>query len=225
MASTSNVLAVDFKRTEQVTLTDRIREYIANSYAEHPDQYSDDLRVLEGLRVEATRIEVHPSSLNDLLRYYGQLVHIGSKFPLDVSGGEGGLNHAFLAEDPSSYAGTTRLTERVTEKEATKKNGLLRRQIGLSFSCRGDIGLEQLKSSFSFRAEPIAHKNLNYEKACILFNIGAMYSQLGEGENRTSADGLKKACLHFQVRTALPACAGERAGNQNISDFPRISMT
>lgn len=39
--------------------------------------------------------------------------------------------------------------------------------------------------------------SLDYEAAAITFNIGAMYSQLGEQEGTNSADGLKRACNYF----------------------------
>lgn len=40
--------------------------------------------------------------------------------------------------------------------------------------------------------------DINYELACILFNIGALHSQLGAIDSRSSPDGMKMACTHFQ---------------------------
>lgn len=40
--------------------------------------------------------------------------------------------------------------------------------------------------------------NLNYEKACVLFCIGSVYSQLGCNESRISTDGIRKSCNYFQ---------------------------
>ncbi|KAJ3300004.1 pH-response regulator protein palA/rim20 [Borealophlyctis nickersoniae] len=82
------MFAVDFKRTERLSLAPQIKSYIATSYAEDPDVYIDDFRNLDTLRGDIVVPDVHSASLNKLL-------------------------------------------------------------------------------------------NLNFEKACILFNIGAMYSQLG----------------------------------------------
>jgi programmed cell death 6-interacting protein len=45
----------------------------------------------------------------------------------------------------------------------------------------------------------VAYRNLNYEKACVLYSIAAMQSQLGISENRATADGVRKACMYFQV--------------------------
>ncbi|XP_020286382.1 tyrosine-protein phosphatase non-receptor type 23 isoform X2 [Pseudomyrmex gracilis] len=40
--------------------------------------------------------------------------------------------------------------------------------------------------------------NIRFEIMSILFNIGAMHSQLGARTERNSADGMKMACTHFQ---------------------------
>ncbi|CEP08994.1 hypothetical protein, partial, partial [Parasitella parasitica] len=39
---------------------------------------------------------------------------------------------------------------------------------------------------------------MNYEKACVLYSIGAVYSQLGNAENRSTTEGVKRACNYFQ---------------------------
>jgi hypothetical protein len=40
---------------------------------------------------------------------------------------------------------------------------------------------------------------MNYEKACVLYSIGAVYSQLGNAENKSTTEGVKRACNYFQV--------------------------
>ncbi|XP_003700623.2 tyrosine-protein phosphatase non-receptor type protein myopic isoform X1 [Megachile rotundata] len=40
--------------------------------------------------------------------------------------------------------------------------------------------------------------NIRFEIISILYNIGAMHTQLGARTERTSADGMKMACAHFQ---------------------------
>ncbi|CAG8560890.1 7713_t:CDS:10 [Diversispora eburnea] len=145
MSGLSNILAIDFKRTERIALTTALREYISYSYAEHPDAYTDDFRILDELRTDCLNLEVHQNALNRLLKYYGQLVFIGSKFPIDV---------------------------------------------GIEFPWY---------SAFSDEKKPISHRNFYYEKACVLFNVGVMYSQLGVSENRATPEGVKKACKHFQL--------------------------
>ncbi|CAG8511892.1 16671_t:CDS:10 [Acaulospora morrowiae] len=144
MSGLSNILAVKFKSTERIALTTALRNYISYSYAEHPDAYTDDFRIIDDLRTDCLNLEVHQNALNRLLKYYGQLVFVGSKFPIDV-----------------------------------------------------DIEFPWY-SAFSDDKRPTAHRNFYYEKACVLFNIGAMYSQLGISENRSTPEGVKRACQHFQ---------------------------
>ncbi|OZJ06787.1 hypothetical protein BZG36_00149 [Bifiguratus adelaidae] len=145
MSVGNNILSVDFKRTDRIAYTPFLREYISNAYAEHPDLYTDDFRVLDELRMDCVHLEVHQNALNRLIKYYGQLTFIGSKFPIDVG-----------IEFPWYQAFSTNTSK------------------------------------------PICHRNLNYEKACILYNIGAMYSQLGSSENRSAGEGVKRACGYFQ---------------------------
>ncbi|KAF9964276.1 pH-response regulator protein palA/rim20 [Mortierella alpina] len=143
-AVTSNILAIDFKRTEPLSMTKSLSEYISTSYAEHPDTYQDDFRVLDELRADIVNLEPHQNALNRLLKYHAQLVFISSKFPIDTG-----------IEFPWALVNSTD------------------------------------KKMYSFR-------NMYYERACICFNIGAMYSQLGNSEIRSSAEGLKRAYAHFQ---------------------------
>ncbi|KAJ1834407.1 hypothetical protein LPJ70_003068, partial [Coemansia sp. RSA 2708] len=51
---TSAMLAVNFKTTEKTVYHKALAEYIASSYAEPPEAYRDDLRVLDELREAAT---------------------------------------------------------------------------------------------------------------------------------------------------------------------------
>ncbi|KAI7827435.1 BRO1-like domain-containing protein [Gamsiella multidivaricata] len=140
----SNLLAIDFKKTESLSMTKSLSDYISMSYAEHPDNYQDDFRVLDELRADIVNLEPHQNALNRLLKYQAQLVFISSKFPIDTG-----------IEFPWALVNSTD------------------------------------KKMYSFR-------NMYYERACICFNIAAMYSQLGNNEIRSTAEGLKRAYSHFQ---------------------------
>ncbi|KAG0363824.1 pH-response regulator protein palA/rim20 [Podila minutissima] len=144
MAAVSNILAVEFKKTEQLSMTKSLSDYISTSYAEHPDTYQDDFRVLDELRADIVNLEPHQNALNRLLKYHAQLVFIGSKFPIDTG-----------IEFPWALVNSTD------------------------------------RKMHSFR-------NMCYERACVCFNIGAMYSQLGNNENRGTPEGLKRAYAYFQ---------------------------
>ncbi|KAK9478552.1 BRO1-like domain-containing protein [Lipomyces japonicus] len=45
----------------------------------------------------------------------------------------------------------------------------------------------------------VIHSDLQFERANVLFNIGALYSKLGVEENRTTGEGLKRASQYFQL--------------------------
>ncbi|EIE86675.1 hypothetical protein RO3G_11386 [Rhizopus delemar RA 99-880] len=80
----TNMLACNPKKTIRVSMTPYLKEYISNSYAEHPDLYTDDFRILDELRNDCIFMESNEKSLNRLIKYYAQLVFISSKFPIDV---------------------------------------------------------------------------------------------------------------------------------------------
>jgi programmed cell death 6-interacting protein len=42
-------------------------------------------------------------------------------------------------------------------------------------------------------------KNLLFERASVVFNLAALYSQLAANEDRSSSDGLKRALNFAQV--------------------------
>ncbi|KAJ1679514.1 pH-response regulator protein palA/rim20, partial [Spiromyces aspiralis] len=81
---------IPFKRTERVGYTKPLTEYIVQSYAEPPEAYRDDLRVLDELResatmsTTATSSDVNPSTLQRNIRYYGQLTFMLAKFPANI---------------------------------------------------------------------------------------------------------------------------------------------
>ncbi|KAG1118538.1 hypothetical protein G6F42_013178 [Rhizopus arrhizus] len=125
--TTTNMLSVSSKRTERIVWTPYLREYISNGYAEHPDLYTDDFRVLDELRNDCIYMETNQKALNRLIKYYAQLVFISAKFPIDV---------------------------------------------GIEFPWYLTFGEGQ--------------------------KPGAVYSQLGNAENRSTTEGIKRACNYFQ---------------------------
>lgn len=40
--------------------------------------------------------------------------------------------------------------------------------------------------------------DIKYEMACILYNIGALHTELGAMDARNTPDGMKISCTHFQ---------------------------
>lgn len=66
--TTVNMLSCPSKKTERVSWTPYLREYISNKYAEHPDLYTDDFRVLDELRNDCVFAEVNEKTLNRLIK-------------------------------------------------------------------------------------------------------------------------------------------------------------
>ncbi|KAJ7227152.1 BRO1-like domain-containing protein [Mycena pura] len=51
---------------------------------------------------------------------------------------------------------------------------------------------------FSPTSIPIALRNIAFERAAVLFNLAALYSQLAASEDRSNADGIKRASSYYQ---------------------------
>lgn len=64
----TNMLACSPKKTERIIWTPYLREYISNGYAEHPDLYTDDFRVLDELRNDCIYMETNEKALNRLIK-------------------------------------------------------------------------------------------------------------------------------------------------------------
>ncbi|KAB5582289.1 BRO1-like domain-containing protein [Coniochaeta sp. 2T2.1] len=85
MAATSNILAVPFRKSTQISLSTSIRQYISTKYDQHPDMFRHDIEVIENLRRDAVNVrEPHQSGIKKLQIYAGQLVWMTGKFPIDI---------------------------------------------------------------------------------------------------------------------------------------------
>lgn len=59
----------------------------------------------------------------------------------------------------------------------------------------------------------LAETSATYERCCVLFNIGALQSQIAKAQNFDSDEGLKTAAKHFQVSWLGDIwCADSRVG-------------
>ncbi|KAH7347267.1 BRO1-like domain-containing protein [Plectosphaerella cucumerina] len=85
MATTSHILDLPFRRSNHLSLSGTIRQYINTKYDQHPDMFRQDLEVVDNLRREAINVrEPHPSGIKALQAYAAQLMWIGGKFPIDL---------------------------------------------------------------------------------------------------------------------------------------------
>ncbi|CAF1156375.1 unnamed protein product [Rotaria sp. Silwood1] len=53
-----------------------------------------------------------------------------------------------------------------------------------------------------FQKDENTYNDIRFEEACILYNIGAIYSKLGANEIRKTHDSLKNACTYFRYAAA-----------------------
>jgi len=49
---------------------------------------------------------------------------------------------------------------------------------------------------------PISLSNLAFERAAVLFNLAALYSQLAVAEDRSNREGVRRASAYYQVYRA-----------------------
>jgi len=81
------MLVIPFRRSAVAALSEAIRTYIDSKYGQHPEMFRADLEAIDKLRGDAVTVqEPHPSGLVKLTKYAAQLVWLGAKFPIDVSG-------------------------------------------------------------------------------------------------------------------------------------------
>ncbi|KAJ7773226.1 BRO1-like domain-containing protein [Mycena metata] len=63
-----------------------------------------------------------------------------------------------------------------------------------------DIGLEIAYAPvFAPTALPVTLRNIAFERAAVLFNLASLYSQLAASEDRSTADGIKRAIPNYQA--------------------------
>ncbi|CAF0888609.1 unnamed protein product [Adineta steineri] len=54
----------------------------------------------------------------------------------------------------------------------------------------------------AYQKEDNSYSDIRFEEACILYNLGAMYSRLGVNESRKTHDSIKNACTYFRCAAA-----------------------
>ncbi|TYZ59221.1 hypothetical protein PybrP1_005993, partial [[Pythium] brassicae (nom. inval.)] len=109
-----------------------------------------------------------------LLRYFAQLERFGTRFPCEASA-------------PGGTAGVAPASSTAVAS-ATRASG----------------GSPPLRLQFTWNdsfcpRKKITQVGVRFEQAAVMFNYGALESQLGVQTDRTSADGLKAACKHFML--------------------------
>ncbi|PVU92149.1 hypothetical protein BB561_003997 [Smittium simulii] len=169
-----DLIAIPLKQTLPSEFKKTLNMYIGQTYAEPPEAYAEDIRILEGMREDATLnfglfTESCISFIDRTIRYYGQLCLLFTKFPPNAT---------------------------------------------LDFSWFNTFD-SQIKLTYS---------DLWFERASILFNIGAIYSQAATqtiDQNINSYVNafkyLQKAAGAFQLMrtTVVPECRYELSYDMN----------
>jgi len=141
------MLGIDLRKTKPNSVSAAIKQYISITYDEDPTAYTEDLNQFEKIRNDIIDLPICDNSVNVLYKYYGQLVYLCAKFPLEDN------------------------------------------KITCVFSWTPSFGKDKKFVNIS---------SIEYEKACVLFNIGAMLSNVGTKENLENPDDVKNACIYFQ---------------------------
>ncbi|KAL8698157.1 MAG: hypothetical protein Q9201_006729 [Fulgogasparrea decipioides] len=73
-----NILVLPFRRTNAVSMSAAIKQYISTKYDQHPDMFKKDLEAIDHMRTNAVNsLEAHVSGIPKLTLYAAQLVWIG----------------------------------------------------------------------------------------------------------------------------------------------------
>ncbi|XP_012883521.1 PREDICTED: tyrosine-protein phosphatase non-receptor type 23 [Dipodomys ordii] len=76
-----------------------------------------------------------------------------------------------------------------------------------------------------FSGKSVAHEDMKYEQACILYNLGALHSMLGAMDKRVSEEGMKVSCTHFQCAAGAFAYLREHFPQAYSVDMSRQILT
>ncbi|XP_006868861.1 PREDICTED: tyrosine-protein phosphatase non-receptor type 23 [Chrysochloris asiatica] len=76
-----------------------------------------------------------------------------------------------------------------------------------------------------FSGKSVAHEDIKYEQACILYNLGALHSMLGAMDKRLSEEGMKVSCTHFQCAAGAFAYLREHFPQAYSVDMSRQILT
>ncbi|XP_007949951.1 tyrosine-protein phosphatase non-receptor type 23 [Orycteropus afer afer] len=76
-----------------------------------------------------------------------------------------------------------------------------------------------------FSGKSVAHEDIKYEQACILYNLGALHSMLGAMDKRVSEEGMKVSCTHFQCAAGAFAYLREHFPQAYSIDMSRQILT
>ena len=82
------------------------------------------------------------------------------------------------------------------------------------YSLFNTSSLSKMNASFTwyescFPSKKVTTSCIHYEKSAVLFNIGALYSQIGASQSVWNTEGLKIAATNYQASVFLEKRGGE----------------
>ncbi|EST04478.1 ALIX V-shaped domain protein [Kalmanozyma brasiliensis GHG001] len=172
-----NILSIPPKRTPSISgaLTSAIRTYISDNYTDtHPDAFTNDIRAFVQLRDQVSSLEIHVSAIDPLLRYHAQLVFFSTKFPANIN-----LSFPWSLSFPPSLPSWTSTISGAMEATKSAEAGPAS---GIAYAT----------------SDTVAHPDLAFERANLLFSLAALYSSLGCAESRSEKESIKRATAWFQ---------------------------
>ncbi|KAF3669390.1 putative ATP synthase subunit beta, mitochondrial-like [Capsicum annuum] len=174
------MLSIPEKKTVSVDLYRPLRNYIIYNYSELEAQnLEDDLQTLKQYRSDIERGAIDSSSSlparRDLLQnYYKALCAVESRFPISPD------------QEHVNSVTFTWFDAFKTKNKAVQQNI----HLGISRIMCPFVFVFSTDPSFSFLG-------LHIEKAAVLFNLGAVHSQMGLGFDHSSVEGRKQGSHSF----------------------------
>ncbi|KAE8258843.1 hypothetical protein A4X13_0g1403 [Tilletia indica] len=175
-----NLLAVPGKSSKSVTktLSEAVRAHIAHNHIDaHPDTFKSDIATLCKLRDKCLTLELHTLSAQDATRYYAQLVFVSTKLPEQLE-----VTFPWSISFPPSIPSWTS---------------------SIAASTAALVASEPDSKKTYATATIIAHPSLQYERANVLFALGALHSALGNNEQRGEVESIKRAIKHFETAAGI----------------------
>jgi hypothetical protein len=139
---------------------------------------------LNQLRIHAGAPERTERGINRLLQYYAQLCWLEERFPFDT--------HQMA--NVCVYACVYQLIP-------TLQNGSLMFTWFEAFSPKKQGIFTVDHNNFSIKHNIVTTSCLQYEKAAVMWNVGAIYSQMAANQSLWTAEGLRLASQYFLVST------------------------
>jgi len=189
--SARNLLAVPGKSSKSVTktLSEAVRAHITNNHIDaHPDTFKSDIATLCKLRDKCLSLELHSVAAQDATRFYAQLVFVSTKLPEE-------LEVTFpwsISFPPAVPLWSTNLAASTATLIATEADS---------------------KKAYA-TSTTIAHPSLLYERANVLFALGALHSALGNHEQRSEVESIKRAIKHFETAAGVFSFISESVSPQ-----------